>query len=210
MRPKPIIIKSIHLSVIVALVLCLSVMSYFTYVYLRNKRHNKDIYDNKGRLVYLTYGFPLVPITENAQRVTANRWGFTYKSVAGCLVTRELMDSVGVHNSLVSGILIKSHGRSWGHKFDDEVLSEYKREESIDTIIRNLTYVKKKDTLLKKEGNGLHLKMDPIPGTTEYDVEATGWLISNNTPKWVNYYRLRVDYQSGAVVLISNKIEVIK
>ncbi len=210
MKIKPIVIKSFRLSVIAALVLSLSAMSYFAYRYFRDKKHFKDIYDNKNRLVYLSYGLPPVPIRQNAERVTANRWGFTYKRIAGCLVDNELLDSANVHNSLVSDVLRKRYGKRWVPKFDAEVDAEDKLEQKINDIARNLTYIEKTQARLRKEGNGLQLKMDPISGTTQYEVAVAGWLTNKKEPEWVNYYRLRVDYQSGNVTLISDKIEEIK
>jgi len=189
------------------LILCLLVSTYLAYGYLRNKRHIKDIYNKKGKLVYLTYGLPLEGDRENADWVIANKWGFTYKRVAGCTVTTQLLDSVNAHNDLVFLVLTKRFGKNWNDKFAFEADAEYKREQVVAKLVRNEDFIIKTQALLKEEGNGLHFKMDPINNTTQYDVRASGWNMGPGKVEWVNYYKLKVDYKSGKVILLSDKIE---
>ena len=204
MKHKPIISKSFQITVIAMLVLCLLVISFLTYGYMRNKRHYKDIYNKKGKLVYLTYGLPKEAISANAQWVIANKWGFTYKGVAGCIVNNELADSVQVHNDIVSTVLTKKFGENWNNKFDKEVVTELRKEQAIIALVKKEKYIINTEALLHKDGNGLQFTLDPVIGTL-YNVTASGWDMRAEKPRWVIYYKLSADYSLNKIVVISDK-----
>jgi hypothetical protein len=157
------------------------------------------------KLRLLVYGLPDFK-RQNAENVTAQKWGIEFYSVAGCLVTKELVDSVEKHNNTVKPLIIKKYGKDWSDKFDKEVDVEFQTEKKVTALIDQLNYIKKRQAEMEKEGNGLHYIMTPVANSTKYNASIQGWGKWNGQDEWVTYYKLLVDYKAKSVKLLSDKI----
>jgi len=153
----------------------------------------------------LTYGMPDFE-KQNAERVIADKWGIEFYSVAGCVITQKLEDSVEQHNKAVEISIANKFGKDWRNKFHEEVDAEFERETKITALIDRLDYVRKKRAEMEKEGNGLHYIMAPIVNTTKYNVYAQGWGTWNGQDEWVTYYKFVADYKTRSIKLLSDKV----
>jgi len=60
---------------------------------------------------------------------------------------------------------------------------------------------------MRSEGNGLHYKMIPIDSTDVYFVFVRGWAHVNGEAEWVTFYKMKVNYKTKKVKVISDQIE---
>ncbi len=155
----------------------------------------------------LIYGLPNME-RQNSRNVIAKKWGIKFKSVAGCIVTDELVDSVKTVNDRVNKSIEKKFGKNWNDKFEREIEEEYEKEKKLTTVLDKIDFIKKKGDQMSKEGNGLHYYMTPIENSmTDYNVSVEGWGIIDNKDVWVSYYRLTVNYKTKKYKLLDDKIE---
>jgi hypothetical protein len=143
----------------------------------------------------------------NAKDVVAERWSIKFKSVAGCMVTKELRDSMYRNNIIVTKNIEDKYGKSWRNKFEKEVKIEFEKQKIVTQILDTVSFIQKKDKEMNLEGNGLHYRMKPIGNTKEYTVSVNGWGEINGKDVWVSYYKMTVNYKKKTAKLISNSIE---
>lgn len=153
----------------------------------------------------LVYGLPNFE-RQNSENVIAQNWGIEFYPVAGCEVTRELVDSVARNNANVEPLIEKRYGKNWQEAFYSEVDSEFAIEQRVAALISKLDYVRKKDAEMDKEGNGLHYTMTPVAHTTTYKVSVSGWGKWNGKDEWVTYYKLLVDHKKKTLKLVSESV----
>ncbi|RZJ64483.1 MAG: hypothetical protein EOO47_26970 [Flavobacterium sp.] len=152
-----------------------------------------NIVKTENDYTILTYGLPNME-RQNSSNVIVRKWGIKFKSVAGCVVTEALTDSVKTVNKTVNKNIQDKYGKNWSDKFEKEIDEEFEKEKLITAILDQVNFIKKKDDQMDLEGNGLHYYMIPIANSTEYNVSVEGWGIIENKDAWVSYYRMTVDY----------------
>jgi len=205
MISKQIIGKPFQVTVVTLLLLSVIVMSFLMFGYSAQKRDNRDMYNADGKLVYLTYGLPPTEVHQNATKVVAARWGFTFRGVAGCMVTKKLADSVAAHNYIVNQIMVGKYGNDWYKKYDKEVTREQKKVQEMTNLVDKERYIINTRALLEKGGNGLHYLFKPTADTNRYTVIAEGWNLDTAKEAWITYYKLRVDYQLKTIDRLSEE-----
>ena len=161
--------------------------------------------EDKANFTLLTYGLPDME-RQNSRYVIANKWGIKFYPVAGCIVTAKLQDSVRKCNTIVNKNIEKKYGKNWSEKFEKEVDIEFEKEKLVSEILDNVSYIKKKDQEMALEGNGLHYFMTPIEKTEEYNVSVQGWGKINKKDEWVTYYKIKVNYKTKEIDLVSSKV----
>lgn len=167
---------------------------------------SKDLnYDKDAEYALLTYGLPDFEKV-NARIVVAKKWRINFKRVAGCVVTKELLDSINTHNDSVNTLIAKRYGKDWNVDFNKEVDSEYVKESEVSKIINDIEIIKKRDSLMAKEGNGLYYRMEPVKNTNTYHVSVEGWGSVDSTFEMVSYFRLEVDYKTQTYKLLGDKV----
>ncbi|KFF21985.1 hypothetical protein [Chryseobacterium sp. JM1] len=155
----------------------------------------------------LMYGLPNME-KQNSRNVIAEKWEIKFESVAGCVVTKELTDSVKTINDRVGKNIEKKYGKNWKTEFEKEIQEEYAREKQITAILDKVDFIKKKDEQMDKEGNGLVYYMTPIKNsTTDYHVSVEGWDTINDKDVWVSYYRMTANYKTKEYKLLEDKIQ---
>ncbi|MCD8741714.1 hypothetical protein LT679_13955 [Mucilaginibacter roseus] len=78
----------------------------------------------KDSLTIYRYGLHDSFERARAEYVVAKRWQIHYKSVANCVISKELADSAENHNREVSMRLRKKYGVDWQSKLDKAVTNE--------------------------------------------------------------------------------------
>lgn len=162
--------------------------------------------DSTERTVFYTYGLPNSVESETATSVVAAKWGFGYKSVAGCMVSEKLLDSVQKHNELVKQGLIIKYGKDWQERFNREVATELAAYKRVIALLDKQKQNIHKRTELEKEGNGLQYYISPTGKERLYQAKAVGWGKLNGKDAYVSYYKYVVDLNKATVKLVSDTI----
>jgi hypothetical protein len=159
--------------------------------------------DDKFRL--LTYGGPPDLVRQSATNVVAEKWGIEYLGVAGCVVTKNLVDSVDRNNSKVEILIEKKYGKDWQTKFDKEVDEELINQKIASSLLDKEKKVIRKRNELEKKDNGLYYSFHPID-KDQYNVNATGWGQINGKDEYLIYLKYFVDINKKTVKLISDSV----
>ncbi len=88
-------------------------------------------------VVLQTYGLSRMSSAEKAaQSIVALKWNVSFQSVAGCLVSEQLIKSVKLHNDSVISWLNKKHGPEWRSNIERETPIELEREQIVTMLVR--------------------------------------------------------------------------
>ena len=109
-----------HLSILVAIGL-----SYTT------KAQEVSAVPTDTSLQILSYGLQR-PWHQNARTLIAAKFGFSYRTIAGCVVTKELVDSANRRNTAVRKKLEQRYGPDFWARFEKEVKAEMQRQQSAE------------------------------------------------------------------------------
>lgn len=152
--------------------------------------------DVKPEFRWLTYG---EPGGEEVKNFVAQKWGIELYPVAGCVVTRELIDSVTQQNKKVDSRLIKKFGSDWGVRFDKDIESEFLNQQIVYDLILQADFLKKNIIRLEEDGNAWISQITPIPNSTAYKVTIKGLIPIDGKSEFVTFYKLSVDYKARTV-----------
>lgn len=150
----------------------------------------------------LTYGLPRFEY-QNATAVVGRKWCIKYFAVAGCIVSKELVDSVRTENQRVTADIVSRYGTDWEVRFDADVEREFEREKEIVAKIEALPTIQERQKELKAEGNGLDFWVTPVEGGDE--VLVRGYEQWEGKTEWLVLYKFRVDGKTGTVTLASDE-----
>ncbi len=162
----------------------------------------------KQKLTILEYGYPLPNDYRNAQPTVAERWGIEFKSVAGCMVTEHLIDSVKQHNKLAHAQIVGKFGQEWRELFDQEVEVELSIQLNIRELIDSQVYIHNLDSTLRTEGNGLLYLLTSVNTEEVYSAIVCGWGDWNGKIEFLQYYRLIINQRIGSVEVENDVIEL--
>ena len=144
----------------------------------------------------LTYGEPS-PENYKIINFVGQRWGIEFYSVAGCVVTKELRDSVKQYNDDVELLISQKHGKDWRVKFDKEVATEFENERIVFDLIEEMVIIKEWKDRMQKENTFIYYQLTPIPNSTKYKASIKGMNSLRRDNK--TYYTLFVDYRDKSV-----------
>ncbi|RZL62020.1 MAG: hypothetical protein EOO93_10865 [Pedobacter sp.] len=157
-------------------------------------------------LEYLTYGLQREIYRQEAEQIVAFRLGFKYKSVAGCLVTEKLVDSVKLHNDTVNQILTKMHGHKWKEQFDKAVDSEIITDKMIFSILDQQALNKQSKARLRNTGYNLFYELEPIINSKYYIASAKSFISYKGHDRLVSFQRYHVDAENSVVNIVSDTL----
>ncbi|MFK7785634.1 MAG: hypothetical protein AB8B56_10990 [Crocinitomicaceae bacterium] len=98
--------------------------------------------DSSEKFVLLEYGFPQEDEYYEVRSNIDKKWNISHKSVAGCIVSDELVDSVRIFNDQTHLRLVKAYGEDWNDRYSRELTESFRqrqivvRQQKVDTIIR--------------------------------------------------------------------------
>lgn len=159
-----------------------------------------------SRLRPLTYGMPADIEKQNAKHVIAEKWGIQFYAVAGCMVSQELVDSVDRHNKIVEDLIAHKYGKSWRDRFYKQVDDESEIEKKVKIVIAESNDFSKRLIATGMGNNNFNYFMTPVPNSTKYNVSVCNWGKWQGKDEWLTYYKLKVDYRSKSITLVSDKI----
>jgi len=160
------------------------------------------------QMEYLTYGLPPAPDRQSAENVVASRWGFRYKTVAGCVVTTQLTDSVEAHNKAIDRILSKKHGEKWYVPFNKLVNTQLTTNKKIFMLLDREPNNNRARAGLKKQGYNLQYDLQPTASMQVYNASAGGLQQFKGKIRWVSFYRYQVNLKTNTVRLLSDTLQV--
>lgn len=121
---------------VVAVILCfLFVTSGYCQPYKLSRFFSPVRHDTTLKL--LTYGMGVRWDKEQSMSAIEKKYGFRRFSVAGCLVSKELVDSVNKHNDSIIRLLQERHGKDWKYRFNAEVDALHKKEVKAIQLVKD-------------------------------------------------------------------------
>ncbi len=88
-------------------------------------------------VVLQEYGLTRESSAEEAARsIVALKWNVRFQSVAGCMVSEQLIKSVKQHNDSAVAWLNKKHGSEWRSAIEKETPFELERERNATLLVR--------------------------------------------------------------------------
>ena len=167
-------------------------------------RHDSSLLTIQG------WGFRAMSYLEyKSNDVVSKKYGFRYEAVAGCTGTDSLIKAVKRHNDPVERFLKMRFGEKWQEHFEDECKEELKREQKVEQYIEKDENIKK--LMIPNDSTGSpDFDMTPIDQTSKYYVSIVGSIEQRNAYHRVSYAKMVVDYKTGEIVIVSDKIENIE
>src|SRR4030095_2535238 len=151
---------------------------------------------NKKPLQIWTVGLPDYARQEIMDRI-AEKYGFEFFAVAGCEVTKDMIENVKQHNDEVKATLAREHGEGWWDKFQKEVNDILSARFNAEKLVRSQDAVIKKTKELNSIQKALQLYSED-KGNGKFLIRVLG--LENNEE--VVYYSYEVDLKSNTVELI--------
>jgi len=114
----------------------------------------------------LTYG--LSPWRGAADVWIAKQYGFCYYPVSGCIVTKELKDSIDNENEKVYQVLARQYGPGWKQAYTRKV-------DSLSALFEQVKEVVKSQSNIQQAGHlhdTLYYHVAPADSTHVFDVQA--------------------------------------
>jgi hypothetical protein len=183
------------------LIVFLLTISQLQYGY--GQKSSKHKTNNIDSFTILTFGMGIPQKFKDAESIIAKKWNIQFKSVAGCLPSAKLIDSVNKINKISNSNIENKYGKSWRNKFDEEVMSELKIIRSVAKIVDNLYLVRKKRKQIESRNGFLSYTTNPTHNPNEYFVSVDGLDVENGKDQWFSFYRLTVNTETKIAILRS-------
>lgn len=155
-----------------------------------------------------TTGLPAIEYGAVAN-IIARRYGFRYRAIAGCVVTREIADRKYSNNRSVYSTLDSIWGCNWRDKFDMQVDSAIEIHNKIEWLVNDESYIRKANETFYKHGYGFSYGITSAIDGTGFFVDVYIPPISKTDSTCLIYYKLKVDLQHKAVVILDAKKKIV-
>ncbi len=101
------------------------------------KKKEETMIHEDGYYRILSFGLPNFDVVE-AEDGIADKWKIKHVSVAGCVVTEKLMDSIKTQNQKTFAAIEKKYGQNWRQKYDKDIDGfMMKKVDVMDVLITN-------------------------------------------------------------------------
>jgi hypothetical protein len=129
---------------------------------------NAAINKKDSLLRVLTYGLANLQ-GGTADAVIAKQYHFCYYPVTGCIVTKELLDSINAENAKVYQALAKEYGANWKQEYTRKVDSLFALLEQAKAIVSKQPLVQQ---LNHQHNNDLYYHVAPTDTANVFRVQA--------------------------------------
>ena len=162
-----------------------------------------DVFSNsKEPLKIWTVGLPNYGRQEVMDRI-AQKYGFEFFPVAGCEVTKGMLENVKQHNDEVKAALSKEHGVGWWDRFQKEVNEILNAKFQAEKIVRNQDEVINKTKELNSIQKVLQLYSEE-KGNGKYLIRVLG--LENGRERV--YYTYMVNLSNSSIEPKGNGFEL--
>ena len=155
-----------------------------------------DVFSNtKEPLQIWTVGLPDYARQATLDRI-AQKYGFEFFPVAGCEVTKDMLENVNQHNDEVKATLVRKHGEGWWDRFQKEVNEILNAKFQAEKMVRSQDVVINKSRELNSIQKVIQLFTEE-KGNGKYLVRVLGFENNSETI----YYSYLVDLRNETVEL---------
>ncbi|MFT3748621.1 MAG: hypothetical protein QM768_09905 [Agriterribacter sp.] len=141
--------------------------------------------------------------------IIARRYGFRYRAIAGCVVTKEVSDRKYLNNRSVYSKLDSIWGYNWRDKFDMQVDSAIEINNKIEWLVNDEAYIRKANETFYKHGYCFSYHISAAINSMDFFVDVYIPPISKTDSTCLIYYKLKVDIQHKAVVILNAKKRIV-
>lgn len=176
----------------------------------RSKNQSQDkpfTWNRDTPLTYLSYRSPTDARTQNVRSATSKKWGLSYKSVGGCIVTGKLADSVYHHNRKVNDAMNARFGKNWEKQYIKDYQQELARQNKAMTLLNKEPLIIKKRKQLTKEYTDIQIYLIPRSTPTLYDAYISCYENRGENPRYIQVYQYEVDIDKPTVKLLNDKVK---
>ncbi len=159
-------------------------------------------------ITILEYGFPRTNEYRNAQATVGERWAIEFRSVAGCMVTHEIIDSVAQHNEQSYTHIIDKFGPDWREQFNEEVKLELSSQLKVRELINSQNYIMSLDSTLRAKRKTLFYLLKAEDSDKVYSAIIFGSGEWTDKPLFLQYYLLKIDLMSETVEIENDVVEL--
>ena len=159
---------------------------------------DSTVRDSK-KIKILTYGLANYIRDYEEDRIAA-RYGFTIWSVAGCVVGKQLMDSVEHHNDTAYSEIDKINKPGWRNKYNSEVDSAYKRDTILIRAVKSIHEVN--EWIKSKPKTDLMYYVDSALSNNVYRISILS--LDDSKTRLISLYRVYISYKTLKMVRKEN------
>jgi len=156
----------------------------------------------KEAITILRYGLPGPDLYEYNE--VARKYNFKLISVAGCIVSPQLSDSVVKHNKMSYEKLDKLNGANWQDKYKKDVQESYSRDTTMVNVLKKEKFIQDQYVKEHKHGNGLIYLVDSALTENIYRINVIGYLDTTST--LVSFFRVVMDYDKLKIISRENNV----
>lgn len=156
-------------------------------------------------LVILTAGLPLDNLYLDAKNVVAEKWGLEFRSISGCLVSEEILDSLENNNSKVLPLIEDKYGENWRVKFNEEIEIEKKRQILGLNLISESKILEINAKELIEAGHCCMFRLLSRFEDESYHALVMGWHENLYETELIVFYQLSVNIDDEIVELVSDE-----
>lgn len=127
------------------------------------------------------------------------KWNIDFISVAGCVITKELQDSVNLHNDQIASLMVGKYGNNWRKDFDESLMEEFNNESVVFDLIDSTDFIQDWKVQMETDSILIGYDFEPVSKSTQYKVILKGINLKNGENRV--YYRLMADYRTKMVVV---------
>ncbi len=157
----------------------------------------------RPKLEFYSYGLANFD-GDRARFRTARAWGFSYRSIAGCEVSRELIDSAARHNRIVDAALLRKHGSGWKTQFEKEVEEAIVLDKALQRIAPKAAAIAAAQKTLDSQGKGLLFEPTGARAGSGFEVVAYTYDTWKGKPAYVTHYTLMIDTVADRADVVSD------
>lgn len=162
--------------------------------------------NNKPHFEIREYGLHRSETYENAKRIVGDRWNIHFRSVAQCLISKELKDSTDAFNRHSDSLIAMEYGKKWLQKFEKEIEEEKKLIERFIYQVKHQGCISHLDSILALENNTVQYLIFPYSKSEKrYEVLVYGWGIIDSKTDLVCYYKFKLHKNRKKIMLLTDK-----
>lgn len=158
----------------------------------------------RPKLEFYSYGLANFD-GDRARFRMARAWGFSYRSIAGCEVSRELIDSATRHNLVIEAALLRMHGAGWKARFEKEVEEAIVLDKALQRVAPKAAAIADAQKTLNSQGKGLLFEPTGVRAGNGFEVVAYTYDTWLGKPAYVTQYTMMIDTVASRADVISDE-----
>lgn len=130
---------------------------------------------------------------ENIQNLVAKKYGFKFLRVGVCVVSRQLADSMRIHNEILYKKLENTYGKNLLTKLWDEINSISELQYRVECFLHGDSETIRRNWALGKGAYEMRYEIDPNSPKNLLNINAYDWTGINGDFQKRIYYTISID-----------------